>query len=145
MPDNLTTSQEQAATALTGAELVRIVQGGNTRRTTVAGITNLALPPLEITATPRALSASDAGRTLFWMGAGNCVIQIPNNLPAGFTVSIYQLRTGKVSWVALSGANFIHDQGYTQTRAAGSVLGVHCLLNVGGSAAEGAVLGSLIA
>jgi hypothetical protein len=41
MPDNLTTSQEQPAAPLTGAELVRITQVGSSRHTTAAGVAKL--------------------------------------------------------------------------------------------------------
>lgn len=59
MPEDLRLSQETAAAALTGAELVYVVQGGNSRRTTAQLIADLAAgTDLSYDAATRLLSSS---------------------------------------------------------------------------------------
>ena len=59
MPEDLKLSQETAAAALTGAELAYVVQGGNSRRTTVAAISATAPgTDLSYTQSTRVLASS---------------------------------------------------------------------------------------
>lgn len=90
-----TTSQENAAGTLTGAELVRIVQDGSNARTTLAEVATFANPGVNVGILPYSALAADAALALAATDAAGRVTIIPvaNNdaaLPATYTGTLFE-------------------------------------------------------
>lgn len=77
------TSELTAASALTGAELVHVVQGGNSRRTTTQGIADLAAAAAEDVVT---ILVSDPNGDAITTGDGKAYYPVPSTLDGRFLV-----------------------------------------------------------
>ncbi len=111
---NTKTSQEIAADQLTGPELVRIVQGGTSKRSTALLIANLFGRPKIIDVSVYSILPEDRGRTLVFTDDVGISLIVPFGLDLG-RYDIVQFGDGLVVWAAAVGVNIYSNEGYIQT------------------------------
>ena len=91
-------SQLTAATALDGTEALPVVQGGTTKKATVANV--LTGQIVTESGTSRTLSATDNGKVIYCTSSSAVTINCAAGLGAGFNCTIIQAGAGKVTIAA---------------------------------------------
>jgi hypothetical protein len=99
----------------------------------------------DVTGTTRTLAAGDDGARLRFTNAAGCTVTVPNSLPVGWTVMLYEgAAGGTVTIVFGSGAAVLSSaaqSGSLTSTGDGDSAALECLGNVGGSAARFSVTG----
>lgn len=117
-------SELPAADALTGDELVPVVQAGATKRATVAALQRI--PVNTQTGTAYALTAADAGACVRCDNAAAVAVTAPTGgvFAVGDVVLVRQVGAG---WVTVTGGTMNLPAAITaaKTRAQGSVITLH--------------------
>lgn len=125
------TSDLPAAGAITGTELVAVVQGGQLRKAQVSSFASGGgggggggIPR---TATgDTALVAQDAGRAVLIQSAQECVCAMPSGLPAGAMGVVIQDGEGQVRFAPAPGASVVNATNATRSaRRLGEVRWLH--------------------
>lgn len=93
-------SQLTAATALDGTEALPVVQGGTTKKATVANV--LTGQIVTESGTSRTLSAADNGKVIYCTSGSAVTINCAAGLGVGFNCTIIQGGAGKVTIAANS-------------------------------------------
>lgn len=91
-------SQLTAATALDGTEALPVVQGGTTKKATVANV--LTGQIVTESGTTRTLSAADNGKVIYCTSSSAVTINCAAGLGVGFNCTIIQGGAGKVTIAA---------------------------------------------
>lgn len=82
------------------------------------------------------LSTGDDGKVVELSNAASIALQIPNNLPVGFSCLIVQAGAGQVTISAASGATQRSYNSYNKTGGQWAMVTLYVRANSGGSAAE---------
>lgn len=117
-----------AASALTGTELVPVVQGAATVRTTAGALT--LLPVRTVTGTADTLVLADHSKVVRTTGSSAVAVTIPTNasvaLAVGSVVTLRQAGSGALTITAAGGVTLNTPTGHTAgARAQGSTLAIH--------------------
>lgn len=91
------------------------------------------------------LSTGDDGKVVELSNAASIALQIPNNLPVGFSCLIVQAAAGQVTISAASGATQRSFGSYNKTAGQWAMVSLYVRANSGGSAAEYVIGGNLTA
>lgn len=97
------------------------------------------------TGTSYLLQATDRGRPIEILNANPITVTLPNNLPVGFTATIYQGGAGQITLSPASGALLRHRQSHTKTAGQWAAISLLVRSNSGGSAAEYVIWGDTAA
>lgn len=91
------------------------------------------------TGTTYAVASGDNGNNLVFSNASPVTVTLPNTLPAGFTVSLYQAGSGQVTAQAATGASVVTPNVATTP---GPYCALFCIVvaNAGGNTAQWAVI-----
>lgn len=117
-------SELPAGTALVGDELLPMVQGGATTRTTPRAVQRI--PVNNQMGTEYALVAADAGRAVRCSNAAAIALTVPTGVfVVGDLILVRQVAAGQVT--ATGGTLNIPSGATAKTRAQGSVLTLHCV------------------
>lgn len=87
------------------------------------------------TSTAYTLAASDGGCVVECNNSSAITLTLPNSLPKGFTCTVVQKGTGKITCAAASGATLHHRQGHVKTAGRYAACSLYVTENSGGSSA----------
>jgi hypothetical protein len=115
-------SELPAGTALAGDELLPMVQGGATKRTTPRAVQRIPLNTQ--TGTAYTLAADDSGRIVRCDNAGAITLTLPAGVfTAGDVVLVRQVGAGQVT--VAGGTVHLPTGAVAKTRTLGSVISLH--------------------
>lgn len=117
-------SQLTAATALDGTEALPVVQGGTTKKATVASV--LTGQIVTESGTSRTLSAADNGKVIYCTSSSAVTITTAAGLGAGFNVTIIQGGTGKVTVAQDSSTTLVSYSSLFSTMGQYAIISLIC-------------------
>ncbi len=112
---NISTSQEEEASTLTGDELVRLVQGGQDKRKTTREIAATIGMPKTIDVTVYQTSQDDDKCTLSFTSDTDIDLIIPFGLSLGFGLNFVEMGLGSVIPSAAVGVTINSSQNFVRT------------------------------
>lgn len=126
-------SELNDASALTGTELLPIVQSSQTKKVTVAeltsdrvvdakGYTVNSSAVITESGTTRTLSASDNGKIIYCTSSSAVTITTASGLGTGFSCSIIQGGTGQITVSQGSSTTLVNNNNFFKTLAQYSVV-----------------------
>lgn len=126
-------SELNDASALTGTELLPIVQSSQTKKVTVAELTSERVVDakgytvnssavITESGTTRTLSASDNGKIIYCTSSSAVTITTASGLGTGFSCSIIQGGTGQITVSQGSSTTLVNNNNFFKTLAQYSVV-----------------------
>ena len=88
------------ASTLTGSEKVMVVQGGQSKQTTVDELDNIAIGVKTVTGTSYAVTEDDNGFTILYTNNTGVAITLPNGLSSGHVTQHVKKGTGDLTFSA---------------------------------------------
>lgn len=114
----------------------KVIQGSNVALSDTDEISLFTAKESTQTGTSYTLATTDKGTVIRFTNSSAIVVTLPNNLVAGFTVTILQMGAGQITFSPASGATLVNRQSFTKTAGQYAPAFLVVDVNSGGSAAE---------